>query len=148
MVFKLFYLTLHLFLLFWVLTLERVVGLPLAFLALSWMWVDRFPVQEQRKKQLLIFFLGCILALVYQESFFVGLLGVALGWFAGTNIQGSKFLFRWKWILFAFLGSLGLFFIGEYPWSVWVGVQLITSALLVGVFEKNFLQYIKYTQNY
>ena len=119
------------FLFLWLLTLERVVGLPVAFLALGWGWLGDLREEKTKEKYLGLFFLASLLAIVYQLSFVFSVGVMILGLVTVILMKKTSLSVHWQWVI---IGILGAILVGskiDYEWSGWSLVQIVVSSLLV-----------------
>lgn len=136
MLFAILNIILKIFLLLWLLTLERVIGLPVAFLALSWGWLGNLPKRKIREKYFGLFILSNFLAIVYHLTFGWSATFLILGLGLVSFIKKTLSFKQWQWVLLGVVGATLIALKIDYQWSVWSFVQIFMSSLLILMIKK------------
>lgn len=134
------YLIISFFLIFF-LCLERVMGLPLGFLALLGFWFAGSDEDKQKKfflgqknfylkKMAGLVFATLVLAVVYNLHFFLSAIIICISYYSYFLVKRVIVSDRWRWLI---AGLIGVFFVGlyaDYSFNILIFFQLIFSSLV------------------
>lgn len=136
MIVSIFNIFLKTLLLVWLLTLERVIGLPVIFLALSWGWLDELASEKIKRKYVGLVFFAILLAVVYQISFVFSVSLMILGLGGIVLTKKSSISTQWKWVAFGIMGAVLVGLKIDFQWSWWSFAQIIISSFFISIIKK------------
>lgn len=131
--------------LFWLICFEKVVGLPLGFLALLGFWFGGdFVSQKNHSRFFLLRIAGLVigtflLGVVYNLSFFVSLVVISLNFLLYYLVKKIISSDKWRWFLTASFSAILVAIMAGYSWNVFIIFQLVGSLtiyLLIRFFVK------------
>lgn len=128
------------FLLFVIISFERVIGLPVFFLTVT---ISFFLLSRSRTRYFLFTFATVLLAVFYQQAFvlsFLLLIFVYLGFVLGARLIESNIQ---RFLLLLIISILIIGIVSDIQFSVWAIVQLLLGVLISALFLIKYL-FVRY----